>query len=126
MPEVLHSAQTRWADRPISLGQGLSELPCKVQPQWPTVTFASSSFLPCLGSWGEDASTDRSGLPLLTNEFNHMKQLSDKYVAQRQSARYIAPDSLQDDDLEKKIVACGHALAAMVASGHFQSDGSCQ
>ena len=55
-----------------------------------------------------------------------MKQLSDKYVAKRQSASYIAPDSLQDDDLDKRIVTCGHALAAMVASSQFQDDGSCQ
>jgi hypothetical protein len=44
----------------------------------------------------------------------------------RQSASYIAPDSLQDDDLEKKIATCGHALGALVASGQFQDDGSCQ
>ena len=68
----------------------------------------------------------RSALPLLTREFNNMKQLSDKYVAKRQSASYIARDSLQDDDLDKKIVTCGHALAAMVASSQFQDDGSCQ
>jgi hypothetical protein len=72
-----------------------------------------------LASIAASTDSDRSALPLLTNEFNHMKQLSDKYVAQRQSASYIAPDSLQDDDLEKKIVTCGHALAAMVASGQF-------
>jgi hypothetical protein len=75
-----------------------------------------------------DASTDsdRSAVPLLTNEFNTMKQLDDKYVAKHQSATYIAPDSLRDDDLDKKIVGCGHALAAMVASGQFQDDGSCE
>jgi hypothetical protein len=79
-----------------------------------------------LASVAASTDSDRSALPLLTNEFNNMKQLSDKYVARRQSASYIAPDSLQDDDLDKKIVTCGHALAAMVASGEFQDDGSCQ
>jgi hypothetical protein len=79
-----------------------------------------------LASVAASTDSDRSALLLLTHEFNNMKQLSDKYVGKRQSASYIAPDSLQDDDLEKKIVTCGHALAAMVASSQFQDDGSCQ
>jgi hypothetical protein len=79
-----------------------------------------------LASVAASTDSDRSALLLLTHEFNNMKQLSDKYVAKRQSASYIAPDSLQDDDLDKKIVTCGHALAAMVASSQFQDDGSCQ
>jgi hypothetical protein len=79
-----------------------------------------------LASVAASTDSDRSALLLLTHEFTNMKQLSDKYVAKRQSASYIAPDSLQDDDLEKKIVTCGHAIAAMVASGQFQDDGSCQ
>jgi len=79
-----------------------------------------------LTSVAASSDSDRSALLLLTNEFTNMKLLSDKYVAKRQSASYIAPDSLQDDDLEKKIVTCGHALAAMVASSQFQDDGSCQ
>jgi hypothetical protein len=79
-----------------------------------------------LASVAASTNSDQSALPLLTNEFNNMKQLSGKYVAMRQSASYIAPDSLQDDDLEKKIVTCGHALGALVASGQLQDDGSCQ
>lgn len=79
-----------------------------------------------LASVAASTDSDRSALPLLTREFNNMKQLSDKYVAKRQSASYIARDSLQDDDLDKKIVTCGHALVAMVASSQFQDDGSCQ
>jgi hypothetical protein len=79
-----------------------------------------------LASVAASTDSDRSALPLLTNEFNNMKQLSDKYVAKRQSASYIAPASLQDDDLDKKIVTCGHALAAMVASAQFQDVASCQ
>ena len=79
-----------------------------------------------LASVAASTDSDRSALQLLTREFNNMKQLSDKYVAKRQSASYIAPDSLEDDDLDKKIVTCGHALAALVASSQFQDDGSCQ
>ena len=70
--------------------------------------------------------SDRSAFPVLTSAFNKMKQLSDKYVSKRQSATYIFPDSLQGDDLDKRLVGCGHFIAAMFASGQFQDDGSCQ
>jgi hypothetical protein len=68
---------------------------------------------------------DRKGAKLVTNVFDKMKQLSDKYVAMRVSASYIAPDSLKNDALDQSIVACGHALGAMAASGVFSDDVSC-
>jgi hypothetical protein len=79
-----------------------------------------------LASLATSSDADRNALQLITNVFNSMKQLSDYYVAKRQSQSYISPDSLKDSDLDKKIVTCGHSLAAMVASGQFQDDGSCQ
>jgi len=79
-----------------------------------------------LASVAASTDSDRNALRLLNNEFNNMKQLSDKYVAKRQSMSYISPDSLQNDALDQKIVACGHSLAAMAASGQFLDDGSCQ
>jgi hypothetical protein len=78
-----------------------------------------------LASVAASTDADRSAFLLLSNEFINMKQLNDKYVAKTQSASYIAPNSLQDDDLDKKIVTCGHAIAAMAASGQFQDDDSC-
>jgi hypothetical protein len=78
-----------------------------------------------LASVAASTDADRSAFLLLNNEFINMKQLNDKYIAKSQSASYIAPDSLQNDDLDKKIVTCGHAIAAMVASGQFQDDDSC-
>jgi hypothetical protein len=68
---------------------------------------------------------DRKGAKLVTNVFDKMKQLSDKYVAMRASASYIAPDALKNDALNQSIVACGHALGAMAASGSFSDDVSC-
>jgi hypothetical protein len=70
--------------------------------------------------------SDRNIFQLLTNEFDNMKKLSNKYVAARQSLSYISPDSLTNDPLNQKIVNCGHSLAAMAASGQFVDDGSCQ
>jgi hypothetical protein len=79
-----------------------------------------------LTSVAASTDSDRNAFQLLTNEFENMKQLSNKYVAARQSLNYIAPDSLTNDPLNQKIVNCGHSLAAMAASGEFVDDGSCQ
>jgi len=70
--------------------------------------------------------SDRNAVQLLRNEFNNMSKLSDQYVATRQSMKYIAPDALAHDPLDRKIINCGHSLGAMAASGEFLDDGSCQ
>ena len=68
---------------------------------------------------------DRSALQLLTNEYNFMKQLSDRLVAAGKSMTYISPDDLKNDLLNQQIGACGRALEAMAANGQFADDGSC-
>jgi hypothetical protein len=70
-------------------------------------------------------SSDRNALQLLNNEFQNMAKLSDKYVKLRANLAYISPDALQKDDLNRSIVACGHSLGAMAATGQFVDDGSC-
>jgi|SRR5271170_4579694 len=70
--------------------------------------------------------SDRSALQLLTNEFNNMKKLSGRFVDANRSRTYMPPDSLDNDPLDKKIVSCGHSLAAMAANNRFVDDGSCQ
>ncbi len=69
--------------------------------------------------------SDRKAFQLLTNEFQNMAKLSDRYIAKRDNLSYISPNSLQDDRLNQSIVACGHSLGAMAASGQFVDDGSC-
>jgi hypothetical protein len=69
--------------------------------------------------------SDRSAYQLLSNEFQNMGTLSDKYIKKRADLSYIAPDALQKDDLNQRIIACGHSLGAMAASGQFVDDGSC-
>jgi hypothetical protein len=68
---------------------------------------------------------DRSAFQLLNNEFQNMAKLSDKYVKMRDNLTYISPDALHEDDLNRRIIACGHSLGAMAASGQFVDDGSC-
>jgi len=69
--------------------------------------------------------SDRNAAQLIRMELDHMQQLSDKMVSARKSMTYIAPDALENDPLDKKILNCAHSLAAMAASGQFHDDGSC-
>jgi hypothetical protein len=78
-----------------------------------------------LASVAASTASDSSAYQLLNNEFQNMVKLSDKYVNLRANLTYIAPDSLQNDDLNKRIIACGHSLGAMAAAGQFSDDGSC-
>jgi hypothetical protein len=69
--------------------------------------------------------SDRRGYQLLSNVFQNMVKLTDKYVAMRANMTYISPDALQNDRLNQRLVSCGHSLASMEANGQFIDDGSC-
>jgi hypothetical protein len=68
---------------------------------------------------------DRNAYQLLNNVYLNMGKLSDKYVNMRASLTYISPDALQNDELNQRIINCGHFLGTMAASGQFSDDGSC-
>jgi len=68
---------------------------------------------------------DHSAYQLLNKEVQNMGKLSDKYVNRRADLTYISPDSLDNDDLNQRILACGRSLRSMAASGEFVDDGSC-
>lgn len=70
--------------------------------------------------------TDQKAFPLLTNEFNNMNALTDKYLRIAQSRDYLAPDSLNKDPLEQKLLARWQSLASMASSNQIVDDGSCQ
>jgi hypothetical protein len=78
-----------------------------------------------LASVAATTTADRSAYQLLNNVYLNMGKLSDKYLNMRAKLTYIAPDALQDDELNKRIVSCGHFLASMAASGQFSDDRSC-
>ena len=69
---------------------------------------------------------DKDALPFLTNQFNNMSQLSDKYLQMALSLSYIDPKSLDNDALNQKIIACTQSLASMATTNQFVDDGSCQ
>ncbi len=68
---------------------------------------------------------DHNAFQLLNNVYLNMGKLSDKYVNMRANLTYIAPDALQNDELNQRIISCGRFLGAMAASGQFSDDGSC-
>jgi hypothetical protein len=78
-----------------------------------------------LASVAIQTNSDRRAFQLLTNEFQNMAKLADNYIAARTNMTYMSPDALQNDDLNQRIVACGHSLGSMAASGQFVDDGSC-
>jgi hypothetical protein len=78
-----------------------------------------------LASAAVSTDSDRGAYQLLTNLFQNMVKLTDKYVAARANMTYISPDALQNDSLNQRLVTCGHSLGAMAASGEFLDDGSC-
>lgn len=79
-----------------------------------------------LASTATTTAADRSGYQLLERVYQNMAKLSDKYVNMRTNMEYIAPDALQDDELNQRLVSCGRFLASMAASGQFSEDRSCQ
>jgi hypothetical protein len=87
----------------------------------------SGAATPALSQTSAAASTDddRKGLQLLNNVFKNMQSLSDKMLAARKNMTYIAPNALQNDPLDQKIVACGQALHAMAATGSYQEARAC-
>jgi len=82
-----------------------------------------------LASAAAATDADRNALQLLTNEFDAVREWSNKLVQERKSmdaAKYaLSPNALRSDPLSQKIIACGHFLAAMLGSGSFQDDPSC-
>jgi len=78
-----------------------------------------------LASVAIQTNSDRRAFQLLTNEFQNMAKLADNYIAARNNLTYVSPDALQNDDLNQRVVACGHSLGSMAASGKFVDDGSC-
>ncbi len=69
---------------------------------------------------------DQRALPLLTNEFNTMDALTDKYLKIAVSRDYIPPSALNTDALEQKLLTCWQSLASMASSNQFVDDGACR
>ena len=69
---------------------------------------------------------DQKAFPLLINEFNTMTALTDKYPKITVSRDYLAPNALNSDPLNQKLLTCWQSLASMASSNQFADDGSCE
>jgi hypothetical protein len=82
-----------------------------------------------LASTAASTESDRNALQLLTNEFEAVREWSNRLVQERKSmdaAKYaLSPNALRDDPSSQKIITCGHFLATMLGSGTFQDHPSC-
>jgi hypothetical protein len=78
-----------------------------------------------LASVAASTDSDRSAVQLLSNEFDNMKALSVKLLAERESAQHVSPEDLRNDPLNQNILTCARSIASMVVGGQFVDDGSC-
>lgn len=69
--------------------------------------------------------SDKQAFQLLSNEYNNMKVLSDRFVQANKSRTYVSHQSLDNDPLDQRILSCARSLAAMAASGQFADEGTC-
>jgi hypothetical protein len=55
-----------------------------------------------------------------------MQQLSDRFLGLRTTLTYVSPDSLDNDPLDKKILACAQGMASQaIPGGQFQDVPDC-
>ena len=70
--------------------------------------------------------SDRKAVPLLQNQLNNMRRLSDRLLDMRKSLTFMPTDLLDNDPLDQQILACAQGLAAIaVAGGQFQDVAAC-
>jgi hypothetical protein len=69
---------------------------------------------------------DQKVAQLLANQYQQMKDLSDKYQAKRVNMSYIEPGALKNDSLDQNIAACGKLLREIMASGQFAEEPICR
>ena len=82
-----------------------------------------------LASAAASTTGDNSTLQLLNNEFDGVRQWSDRLVEESKhmdTAKYsMSPDSLRDEPRTQKLIACWRFLGSVLGSGSFQDDDSC-
>ena len=110
-----HAALKNAIDRSIPLGE-----------DWLTTHRAEAQQALRLASLAANTDADKNVFPFLSNEFNNMRDLSNKYLQISKSMTYIAPGSLDSDPLDQKMRTCGRSLASMATANQFVDDGSCQ
>ncbi len=78
-----------------------------------------------LASAAASTDDDRSAYPLLSTELNNMQNLSELYLAFRQQATFISPDTFHSSPLEDQILNCARGFVSMTESHEFQDQPAC-
>ncbi len=78
-----------------------------------------------LASAAIETDADRSAFQLVTNGFNNMQQLSDKYVQMRKNLQFTPTNSFDNDSLDQKVLSCAQGLAALAVNNQFKDVPSC-
>jgi len=78
-----------------------------------------------LASAAIETDADRSAFQLVTNGFNNMQQLSDKYVQRRKNLQFTPTNSFDNDPLDQKVLGCAQGLAALAVNNQFKDVPSC-
>jgi hypothetical protein len=74
---------------------------------------------------GRSTEDDRNGNLLLAAEFANMRKLSDGFLSRRKRLQYIDPGSIDNDPLDRQILACARSLASMGADNQFRDEAAC-
>jgi len=69
--------------------------------------------------------SDQSAAPFLKAQFDRLSSLSDKYLRMAASLSYIDRNSLNNDSLDRAIMACNRSLSSMATANQFVDDGTC-
>ena len=78
-----------------------------------------------LASAAASTNDDRSAYPLLSAEFNNMRNLSELYLAIRKQATFISPDTFHNGPLEDQILSCARGFVSMTENHEFQDQPAC-
>jgi len=68
---------------------------------------------------------DRKAYPLLVAEFANMQKLSEQFLDKRRRSQYIDPKSIDNDPLDRQILACARSLSSMAADNQFHEEAAC-
>ena len=69
--------------------------------------------------------SDQNAAPFLKAQFDKLSSLSDKYLGMAASLSFIDRNSLNNDSLDRSIMACNRSLSSMATANQFVDDGTC-
>lgn len=93
-----------------------------VEESWVSGYRRSAENRMALASAAATTDSDKKAVPLLDSQLNNMRQLSDRFLAMRQSLTFVATDTLNNDPLDQQILACAQGLAALAVPGGMFED----